>query len=245
MNIARALGLSLLVMPVFAQAEQPVRSTAIITPHESQTQTEPWRMWGLTEHDWQRYQTLKTTPRNQVGPALTPLQLLGISAETDADRWRFAKLHAEASMRRDYRDLLWQATVTAARQELESLEQQLWSEVTITAKRHRKPQHTATEDTEGDIYLFVPMQCTQACAELVARATARPGTTHIFLEGTSGQDELVRNWAARQSIPVQRVKNEQITLNHARDVLARLGHAAKSLPVALMQEGQTFVPAPL
>ena len=176
---------------------------------------------------------------------LTPLQLMGISAETDAERWRYAKLHAEASMRRDYRDLLWQATVTAARQELESLEQQLWSEVTIAAKRHSKPQHTATEDTEGDIYLFVPMQCTRACAELVARATARPGTTHIFLEGTSGQDELVRNWAARQSIPVQRVKKKQITLNHARDVLARLGHAAKSLPVALMQEGQTFVPAPL
>ena len=64
MNIACALGLSLLVMPAFAQAEQPVRSTAVIAQHESQTQTEPWRVWGLTEHDWQRYQTLKHTPRN-------------------------------------------------------------------------------------------------------------------------------------------------------------------------------------
>ncbi|MBI6131558.1 TIGR03759 family integrating conjugative element protein, partial [Serratia marcescens] len=50
------------------------------------------RQWGLSGEEYQRYQQLMDGPRGTQSPGLDPLTALGIEAQSDAERKKYAQL---------------------------------------------------------------------------------------------------------------------------------------------------------
>ncbi len=152
--------------------------------------------WGLTETEWQRHRELRTLRRGLVSPDVTPLEILGIYAPSDAERKRYARLYA--------------------RQQLDLLERIAMFEADYI-EAVRELTRSASDGT-GRYRLVAAVGCaTSQCAEQLNRALQLVDQhgLDIFLTGTAGSDGTVRNWAARNNIPPDAVRKQRITLNHA------------------------------
>ncbi len=199
-----------------------------------------WQVWGLTESDWTRYRQLKSSPRAYLTPHLTPLQLLGIQAQSTSEQARLARLHAEMTLRRDYQDLLWQARVSQEREKLKNLEQSLWAsvqEIGQTLPGSNTSQYLATPDR---VLAFVTLDCFAQCIELVAKANQRTASTLFYIVGAT-QDDQLRAWATRHALPFNSFETGKFALHHAGDFLKRHGHTANTLPLLLRQSGDHYV----
>ena len=87
-------GLAALAFAV--RADPPGTSEAMQTPithsTSSATTAEQASRWGLTRKDWTRYQEVMTGPRGIWSPNLDPLTALGVHAESDPERRRYAEI---------------------------------------------------------------------------------------------------------------------------------------------------------
>ncbi len=70
--------------------------------------------WGLTEQEWSRFEHIQAGPRGFWSPNLDPLTALGIEAETDQARQRYAELQVTLEAKRAERELAYQNAYTAA-----------------------------------------------------------------------------------------------------------------------------------
>lgn len=70
--------------------------------------------WGLTEQEWTRFEQIQAGPRGFWSPNLDPLTALGVEAETDQDRQRYAELQVALEAKRTERELAYQNAYTAA-----------------------------------------------------------------------------------------------------------------------------------
>ena len=75
-------------------------------------------VWGVTPEEWQRYLTLKQQARGVWSPGLDPLTTLGVEADTDHERQRFAELLVRQEYQRLEKELAFQRAYDAAWQRL-------------------------------------------------------------------------------------------------------------------------------
>ena len=73
---------------------------------------------GITPEEWQRYLMLKQQVRGVWSPGLDPLTTLGVEADTDHERQRFAELLVRQEYQRLEKELAFQRAYDAARQRL-------------------------------------------------------------------------------------------------------------------------------
>lgn len=85
----RYLLLCLLLLPLFASPQQTRIEEQAITHTQAQAQAQ---QWGLTDSEWQHYQQLRQGERGIWSPGLDPLTTLGVEANSDAERQRYAEL---------------------------------------------------------------------------------------------------------------------------------------------------------
>jgi integrating conjugative element protein (TIGR03759 family) len=87
-------------------------------------------------------------------------------------------------------------------------------------------------DTNGRLALFVSNNCSRCDARLAAvLADNRP--VDIYLVGSDGKDNTVRQWAISHNIPIDRVRSREITLNHDSGLWLQYGQG--QMPVILQQ----------
>lgn len=82
------------------------------------TTQEQATVWGITPEEWQRYLTLKQQARGIWSPGLDPLTTLGVEADTDHERQRFAELLVRQEYQRLEKELSFQRAYDAAWQRL-------------------------------------------------------------------------------------------------------------------------------
>lgn len=70
--------------------------------------------WGLSEQEWSRFEQIQAGPRGFWSPNLDPLTALGVEAETDQERQRYAELQVTLEAKRAERELAYQNAYTAA-----------------------------------------------------------------------------------------------------------------------------------
>lgn len=99
--------------PLEVQTSQNAGST--LRPLTTQQQA---TVWGVTPEEWQRYLTLKQQARGVWSPGLDPLTTLGVEAESDHERQRFAELLVRQEYRRLEKELAFQRAYDAAWQRL-------------------------------------------------------------------------------------------------------------------------------
>ncbi|MGF6518784.1 integrating conjugative element protein (TIGR03759 family) [Pseudomonas sp. BT76 TE3572] len=180
--------------------------------------------WGLTEQEWTRFEQIQAGPRGFWSPNLDPLTALGVEAETDQERQRYAELQVALEAKRAERELAYQNAYTAA-----------WAKLfpgllPIQGMASPSPTNSAVAPRQA---LFVEDHC-PACTAEAQRLQNSDTAFDIYLVGSQGQDERIRSWARQADIDPARVQRRQITLNHDRGRWFNLG-APGPLPATFQQ----------
>ena len=180
--------------------------------------------WGLTEQEWTRFEQIQAGPRGFWSPNLDPLTALGVEAETDQERQRYAELQVALEAKRAERELAYQNAYIAA-----------WAKLfpgllPIQGMASPSPTNSAVAPHQA---LFVEDHC-PACTAEAQRLQSSDTAFDIYLVGSQGQDERIRSWARQADIDPARVQRRQITLNHDRGRWFSLG-APEPLPATFQQ----------
>ncbi|ARB31296.1 TIGR03759 family integrating conjugative element protein [Pseudomonas tolaasii] len=206
--------------PVTTQSRiQDTQSAPLRRSHSEQAAS-----WGLTEQEWTRFEQIQAGPRGFWSPNLDPLTTLGVEAETDQERHRYAELQVALEAKRAERELAYQNAYTAA-----------WAKLfpgllPIQGMASPSPIGSAAAPRQA---LFVEDHC-PACTAEAQRLQSSDTAFDIYLVGSQGEDERVRRWARQAGIDPTKVQRRQITLNHDRGRWFSLG-ALGSLPATFQQ----------
>lgn len=206
--------------PVATQSRiQDTQSAAL-----GRSDSEQAASWGLTEQEWTRFEQIQAGPRGFWSPSLDPLTALGVEAQTDQERQRYAELQVALEAKRAERELAYQNAYTAA-----------WAKLfpgLLPIQGMASPS-PASSSVVPRKYLFVEDHCPECTAE--AQRLQNSGTAFdIYLVGSQGEDERVRSWARQADIDPAKVQRRQITLNHDRGRWFSLG-APGALPATFQQ----------
>ena len=198
---------------------QDTQSTPLGRSHPEQATN-----WGLTEQEWTRFEQIQASPRGFWSPNIDPLTALGVEAETDQERQRYAELQVALEAKRAERELAYQNAYTAA-----------WAKLfpgLLPIQGMASPPR-ASSSVEPRQALFVEDHC-PACTAEAQRLQSSDTAFDIYLVGSQGEDERVRRWARQADIDPAKVQRRQITLNHDRGRWFSLG-AAGPLPATFQQ----------
>lgn len=179
--------------------------------------------WGLTEQEWSRFQVIQAGPRGVWSPHLDPLTTLGVEAETEQERQRYAELQVQLEAKRAERELAYQNAYTAAWT-------RLFPDLLPIQGLAPAPAGSAVAPR---LALFVAAQC-PACTAKAQRLQNLGAAFDLYLVDSQGEDERVRTWARQAGIESARVQRRQITLNHDRGHWFSLG-ALGPLPASYQQ----------
>lgn len=227
--------LNLLLLPislnaaVLAAADQEVSKSiprnSNITPLQ-QHQTAAAQAWGLTDDEWAKFEHLQRGPRHYWSPQLDPLTTLGVEAESNQERQRYAELQVRLEAKRAERELAYQQAYTAA-----------WARL-FPGLQPVQGMSSADTSSAGTRYaLFVEEQCS-ACQARALQLAKQGAQLDVYLVGSQGNDEVIRHWARQAGITAMQVSSGQITLNHDRGRWFGLG-ASRPLPARYQQvDGQ-------
>ncbi|APV87160.1 integrating conjugative element protein [Salmonella enterica subsp. enterica serovar Mbandaka str. ATCC 51958] len=207
------------VSPVVQGNSQTVDT--LLQTLEQQQMTRSAQEWGLTTEEWQRYETLKKGRRGVLSPGLDPLTMLGIEARSDEERRHFAELTVKQEFQRVEAELAFQREVNSA-----------WMRVYPGVL---PVQDLRSEASNARQALFVKDNC-PACERKLAQLMKSNQPLDIYLVGSGGKDEAVRNWAKKHNIPAEKVKSRQVTLNHDNGMWLKYGNGL--MPVVLQQGAQ-------
>jgi len=219
-----------------------VEQTPIERSISSLTATEQASRWSLTVEDWTRYLSLMTGPRGTWSPNLDPVTALGVHADTDAERRRYAEILVRLERERTMRELAFEKVVQQVKRELYPNEPLLDPEKLkgLIEARTREPPYRA-----GDrLLLFVNLEC-RACDQLAQHLAAEvqslPGLQFDVFAVGRVRDEDIQAWATNLKLPEALVHQGRLTLNHDGGTLNRLTRdPALTVPVFIRARGEAF-----
>lgn len=165
------------------------------------------RDWGLNSEEWTRYRDLMQGPLGVYSPNIDPLTALGIEAQSEQERRRYAELQVVAEAQRVEKLLAYQRAYDDAWQRLHA---DMPRVILPYAGPAFSPVSTATG---GRLAVFVKDAC-PACDQAVQRLQATGIEFDIYVVGSRVDDALIRAWAQRIGIDPSKVRSGQVTLNH-------------------------------
>lgn len=210
-------------------------STRIETTNQEAASAKAWR---LSESDWRRYKEIQAGPRGVWSPGLDPLTSLGISAETDAERRRYAELLVRFEKQRVEQELAFQREYDAA-----------WARLypdllpVMSPGTQASPASGAIQDS-ARLLVFVSPSCA-TCNTSVASLVKKGISFDLFVVGSRNDDLVIREWAKDAGIPPEQVRSRQITLNHDTGQWLDLGGLTGTLPAAFKRAGDQWLPVDL
>lgn len=165
------------------------------------------RDWGLSTEEWTRYRDLMQGPLGIYSPNIDPLTALGIEAQSDQERRRYAELQVEAEAQRVEKLLAYQRAYDDA-----------WQRLHTDMPRVILPDagpafSPASPATGGRLAVFVKDAC-PTCDQAVQRLQAAGMEFDIYVVGSRADDAQIRAWAQRIGIDPTKVRSGQVTLNH-------------------------------
>jgi len=198
-----ALLLALSHLPVSAQqpATQPSQIRQSQIAHSSDAGLA--QQWGLRDDEFARYRELMQGPLGMYSPNLDPLSALGIEAQTNEERRRYAELQVQAEARRVEKLLAYQRAYDEA-----------WQRLYPNMQRVNLPGAVSgVASGNGRIAVFVRDGCT-ACEQAVQRLQSSGTDFDLYMVGSRSDDARIRDWAKRAQIDPMRIRDGAITLNH-------------------------------
>jgi integrating conjugative element protein (TIGR03759 family) len=194
--------------------------TSTLKQSITDTEIQPFdrQQWQLSEPEWQRYTTLLQGIRGSISPkSLSPLEVLGIHAETAQERKQYAKRWAKLMHEDVERTLAFQRAYLEAAKELYG-QPPLFDAKLMSAE---PPRNKAPAIAEGDrLLVFVKLQDCLTCNTVVQQVLARSAGKHVqvdiyFTDTKEQQDEpRMVAWAKQHKLDAQWLAQKTLTLNH-------------------------------
>jgi integrating conjugative element protein (TIGR03759 family) len=214
-----AVGASLAVLFAAVPATPQVADTELAKTQIVLTEKAAER-WHLSIDEWSQYQTLMEGPRGIWSPALDPITVLGIHAETDAERRRYAELLVTIEFERVQNELLFQHAYSDAAQRLfPNLPRVEQAASVVAASPLLKVSSFDVAERVAFIGSVSAEKCPSCQADfarfLARRAAAAEHVLDVFL-ADAADGEAIRLWARRAGVDPADVREGRITLNHAR-----------------------------
>lgn len=190
------------------------------------------RDWGLKAEEWTRYRQIMQGPLGVYSPNLDPLSALGIEAQSDEERRRYAELQVQAEGRRVEKLLAYQRAYDDAWKRLYPTLSPVNS--ATPGDPIRAAMNVVTGARER-LAVFIKDNCT-ACEQRVKQLQASGRAFDVYVVGSEQDDTRIRQWAARVGIDPAKVRDRTITLNHdAGRWLSIGGHG--ELPAVVREVG--------
>jgi len=220
------------------------------------------RRWGITAEEYRRFQEAMEGPRGRFGtPNITPIEVLGIEAETTAERQRFAELWVETIRNDTAKVLAFSREVSATWRRLHGNEPLLDRSI-INIQRlksgkrllptdgHASPLANQSQVQPADhLLLFTETAC-ESCSADVARLVSQLenddfARLDIFLlDVADGDVAAIQSWAASLAIPPGLVQSGKLTLNFDSGAYLGLAESMQftpaKFPVVMRRNGGAY-----
>lgn len=229
--MSRFSAVALILLPAYVFAEQgliPERVDAQLQFSEQsplarqESSADQAKAWGLTDDEWARFERLQTGPRHYWSPQLDPLTTLGVEANSDHERQRYAELQVRLEAKRAERELAYQKAYTDA-----------WARLFPGLRPVQGMNDDVDPSSSGRMALFVEDHCA-ACVTSLQQWLQAGARLDLYLVGSQGNDARLRQWAKGAGITAAQVNSGQVTLNHDRGLWFALG-AGRPLPARYQQ----------
>ncbi|HNP34345.1 MAG TPA: TIGR03759 family integrating conjugative element protein [Woeseiaceae bacterium] len=201
----------------------------------SETQSTPW---ALSEGELERAETLLQGLRGALSDTrISPIEVLGIHARTEAERRRYAEQWARLQIADAERVLAFERAYRVAVRDL-------LGNKSVINRQWLQPRTTGARLEANDRLLFFTRTDCAACVALGRRVLKQAGQLagiDIYLVDET-DPVAIRAWAEAQHIDPSLVKRKAITLNSDAGLLERLtGHTIEP-PYLLRQRGTSLKP---
>jgi len=192
-----------------------------------------YQVWGLTLEDWKAYKRLMQGHRGILSPDIDPITALGVEAETEEERRRFAEIHVRFELQRTQKEVAFQQTVN-----------QTWGRLfpkaqLINMAKIENDQIPEVNRQSGRLLFFTRMtacpDCDRALNTLLEQVK-QGRQLDIFLQSAKN-DDAIRDWAKSHAIPAQQVRAHNITLNHDKGKLAMISQFTGQVPYVAVKLG--------
>ena len=210
--------LTAIVLGTVGSAAAQFSETEVEHTEEAFTEEALAKTWRLSMGDWAQYKTIMKGPRGIWSPSLDPITVLGIHAETDAERQRYAELLVMIEFERVEKELLFQRAYDDAARRLFSDLPRVTSEETQAAASPLPGIERIA--FFGSIDAERCPTCQRELARLLQGRAGRSAPALDVFVGDAPDDEAIRRWARTQGVSPDDVRTRRITLNHARGPLA-------------------------
>ena len=202
----RPIAWMLLAIAVTSQASN-ARKTEIIET-EATASGEAARVWGLSDQEWRKYQQVMSDQRGIWSPGLDPITALGVSADTAAERKRYAELYVRTEFERTRKELAFQLAVDNA-----------WARLYPETPRigTRAAAKVALQGVSRYALIVSPDcgECTELLEQRIdSMMTEATEGVDVHVVGTGNDDEVLRRWVAAQPALIAALKSGRATVNH-------------------------------
>jgi len=217
--------------PELASESRTRTESSKLTPTEQAQSSQ----WGLSKEEWLRYKTLMQGIRGRLSPNISPIEALGIHAQSETERQRYAELWAKALREDTERVLAFQHAYDDAWKRLYG------NEPLIDLSQLPRKRQAALLEPDDRVLLFAASSCA-ACGPVLdallekIKRTPKLGLD-IYLVDSGHDDGKVRAWAKDHAIPPEWVRNRTVTLNHDNGALARLSGFTGTVPYLARRRG--------
>lgn len=195
----------------------------LITPLENSRA----KAWSLSPEEWRRYQQLMEGPLGVYSPGIDPLTALGIEARDSEELNRYTELQAHAEYKRATKLFAYQNAYDEAFARLYP------NLLTVDLLGASNTPQSSPITAPSRLAVFVSIDC-KGCIERIQHLQDASHSFDVYVIGTRGSDERIRNWASKAGIDAKRVRNRAITLNHDAGRWSSIGDKA-GFPAVMQQ----------
>lgn len=238
-----ALGTTAQAQTSLTEQQTTIGETKVVSVEEEA------RRWQLTPEEYNRHLLALEGPRGRLSdPDITPIEVLGIEAQTTGERERYARLWVEMIRRDTAKTLAFTRSVHDAWLDIAPDRALIDPILVQKLKLQNGRSSTATAVVPSRLIVFISLACEGCDADMRRLLGELEEGRHLGLDiyvlETAGDDERIQAWALAQNIPVDLVNDQTITLNIDRGELQTLadsmGITPSDLPVVVRRQEQSY-----
>lgn len=200
----------------------------------STTELDEAQLWGLTPHEWERYIVLMRGIRGRLSAeSISPIEVLGIHAESEAERVRYARTWAELLLEDAERVLRFQRAYDDAISQLTKGQ----SVIDPIRLQNLNKNSELKLDSDDRILFFATLDC-PVCWVLYQRISELQNQVKsidiYFVDVDESNQREIGNWAKQAKISPASVKSGDVSLNLDNGMLNELAPHIQAVPYLLL-----------
>ena len=192
------------------------------------------QLWGLTPQEWERYNVLMRGIRGRLSTeSISPIEVLGIHADSDAERDRYAGMWAQLMLEDAERVLRFQRAYDDAISQL-TKGQSVIDPILLQNLNRNSDLKLNADDR---ILFFASLDC-PVCWVLYRRVSKLQsqvkGIDIYFVDVDASNRREMGNWAKRAKISPASVRSGDVSLNLDNGTLNELAPHIQSVPYLML-----------